>query len=218
MSRRERPWRKVLRYIAFLVLSVFFLGPFVWQLRSSLLSLPDIFAFPPIWLPRNPQWENYVQVFSIIPFATYYLNTIIIVIINIVGSLFSNVLIAFALARIPFRGRKVLFAMSIGTLMLPSAVTMIPMYMEWSWLGGLNSFLPLTVPSFFGNAFFIFLLVQFFRGIPREYDEGRFHRWGGLPSDTPEADRSNVTARLGGRRHLHLSQTHGMTSWVRSCT
>ena len=145
------------------------------------MALADIFGYPPVWWPKDPQWQNYVDVFNIIPFATYYLNTVLIVLWNIAGSLISNICIAFALARIPFRGRKTLFALSIGTLMLPAAVTMIPTYIEWSWLGGLNSFLPLTVPSFFGNAFFIFLLVQFFRAIPREYDEAAFVYGAGYP-------------------------------------
>jgi len=180
-----RPNRKtlprLLTYLALLLGTVAFLGPFLWQIRSSFMALADIFGYPPVWWPKDPQWQNYVDVFNIIPFATYYLNTVLIVLWNIAGSLISNICIAFALARIPFRGRKTLFALSIGTLMLPAAVTMIPTYIEWSWLGGLNSFLPLTVPSFFGNAFFIFLLVQFFRAIPREYDEAAFVDGAGYP-------------------------------------
>jgi len=160
--------------MALILGSLAFLAPFFWQIRSSLLPLADVFAYPPVWLPEEPLWSNYVEIFSIIPFATYYGNTLLLVAINIVGTLISNTCIAFALARIPFKGRKTLFALSIGTLMLPTAVTMIPTYIEWGWLGGLNSFLPLTVPSFFGNAFFIFLLVQFFRGIPKEFDEAAF--------------------------------------------
>ena len=180
-----RPNRKtlprLLTYLALLLGTVAFLGPFLWQIRSSFMALADIFGYPPVWWPKDPQWQNYVDVFNIIPFATYYLNTVLIVLWNIAGSLISNICIAFALARIPFRGRKTLFALSIGTLMLPAAVTMIPTYIEWSWLGGLNSFLPLTIPSFFGNAFFIFLLVQFFRAIPREYDEAAFVDGAGYP-------------------------------------
>jgi multiple sugar transport system permease protein len=145
------------------------------------MPLSGVFAYPVVWMPEDPQWKNYVDIFSIIPFGTYYTNTVFLVVWNIVGTLISNVAIAFALARIPFKGRNVLFAMSIGTLMIPTAVTMIPTYIEWSWLGGLNSFWPLIVPSFFGNAFFIFLLVQFFRSIPREYDEAAFVDGAGYP-------------------------------------
>jgi multiple sugar transport system permease protein len=156
----------------FLVLGALFcLLPFAWQLRSSVMTMPEIFSYPPKLLPADPQWKNYPEVFDIIPFGRYYANTIILVAWNAVGVLLSNIAIAFALTRLRFRGRKLLFALSIGTLMIPSTVTMIPTFIEWSWLGGLNTFLPLIVPSFFGNAFFIFLLVQFFRTIPFDFDE-----------------------------------------------
>lgn len=177
MKPRMRPgrWGSLLAtYGLLLGLTLFFLGPFLWQVRSSLLPLSEVFASPPTWIPNPPLWDNYAQIFSLIPFGTYYLNTVFLVAWNIVGTLVSNVSIAFALARIPFKGRNVLFALSIGTLMIPTAVTMIPTYIEWGWFKGLNSFWPLIVPSFFGNAFFIFLLVQFFRSLPREYDEAAF--------------------------------------------
>ena len=180
MKSRFR-WSRVGAYALLLLGSVFFFGPFLWQLRSSLLPLSEVFAYPPTWIPQNPKWDNYAQIFSIIPFGTYYFNTVFLVVWNIVGTLISNISIAFALSRIPFKGRNVLFALSIGTLMIPTAVTMIPTYIEWSWLKGLNSFWPLIVPSFFGNAFFIFLLVQFFRSIPREYDEAAFVDGAGYP-------------------------------------
>lgn len=171
---KPRVFPRIATYAALVLGSLAFLAPFFWQIRSSLLPLQSVFAYPPIWWPEEPLWTNYIDIFSIIPFATYYANTLFLVAVNIVGTLVSNTCIAFALARIPFKGRKTLFALSIGTLMLPTAVTMIPTYIEWGWLGGLNSFLPLIVPSFFGNAFFIFLLVQFFRGIPKEFDEAAF--------------------------------------------
>lgn len=174
MSLKPRVVPRIATYTALVLGSLAFLAPFFWQIRSSLLPLQSVFAYPPIWWPEEPLWTNYVDIFSIIAFATYYGNTLFLVAVNIVGTLVSNTCIAFALARIPFKGRKTLFALSIGTLMLPTAVTMIPTYIEWGWLGGLNSFLPLMVPSFFGNAFFIFLLVQFFRGIPKEFDEAAF--------------------------------------------
>lgn len=178
----RRGLSRTFTYAALVIGSIAFLAPVFWQIRSSLMPLAGVFAYPPEWWPQDPQWQNYPDVFSIMPFSTYYGNTLMLVIINIVGAVISNTCIAFALARIPFRGRKTLFALSIGTLMLPTAVTMIPTYIEWGWLGGLNSYLPLTVPAFFGNAFFIFLLVQFFRGIPREYDEAAFVDGAGYPT------------------------------------
>lgn len=162
------------RFIIYLLLiagAALCLLPFLWQLRSSLMTMPEIFSYPPRILPERAQWQNYPAVFSIIPFGRYYGNTIILVAWNIVGVLVSNIAVGFALTRLRFKGRNLLFALSIGTLMIPTTVTMIPTFIEWSVLGGLNTFLPLIVPSFFGNAFFIFMLVQFFRTIPFDYDE-----------------------------------------------
>jgi len=166
-ARASRFW-----IYALLVLgSILCLLPFAWQLRSSIMTMPEIFSYPPKILPSDPQWKNYSDVFTILPFGRYYANTAILVAWNIVGVLVSNISIAFALTRLKFRGRNLLFALSIGTLMIPTTVTLIPTFIEWSVLGGLNTFLPLIVPSFFGNAFFIFLLVQFFRTIPFDFDE-----------------------------------------------
>jgi multiple sugar transport system permease protein len=166
--------RRSALYAALSLGALLCLLPFLWQIRSSLMTMPEIFSYPPKILPSEARWGNYPEVFRIIPFGRYYTNTIILVAWNIAGALISNVSIAFALARIRFKGRKTLFALSIGTLMIPSSVTMIPTFIEWSWLHGLNTFLPLIVPSFFGNAFFIFMLVQFFRSIPFDYDEAAF--------------------------------------------
>ena len=120
------------------------------------------------------EFKNYRDVFTLVPFTTYYVNTVIIVTINIVGAFFSNTCIAYAFARMNFTGKNVMFALCLGTMMLPASVQLIPFFLEWNWIGGINTFLPLTVPSFFGNAFFIFLLVQFFKTLPKDYDEAAF--------------------------------------------
>ncbi len=157
-----------------MLLSALFLLPFLWQLRSSVMTISEIFASPPRVFPQKPQWSNYVNVFSIMPFARYYFNSLLIVIINIIGALFSNTIIAYGLARLKFRGRRLMFSLSIATLMMPTSITLIPTFIEWHFFHGINTFLPLTVLSFFGNALFIFMLVQFFRGIPPDFDEAAF--------------------------------------------
>jgi len=134
-----KPLSRIITYLLLILGASFCLLPFVWQLRSSLMTMPEIFSYPPKLLPAEPQWKNYPEVFNIIPFGRYYGNTIVLVAWNVVGVLISNIAIAFALTRLRFKGR--------------------------------NTFLPLIVPSFFGNAFFIFMLVQFFRTIPFDYDE-----------------------------------------------
>jgi multiple sugar transport system permease protein len=163
--------KKAAVYLILFAGALLCLFPFLWQLRSSLMTMPEIFSFPPVLFPRTPQWQNFSDTFSIIPFARYYGNTLFLVTLNIVGAVLSNTMIAFSLARLRFRGRKLMFSLSIGTLMIPASVTMIPTFIEWNWFGGVNTHLPLFVPAFFGNAFFIFMLVQFFRTIPFEYDE-----------------------------------------------
>jgi multiple sugar transport system permease protein len=87
-----------------------------------------------------------------VPFARFYTNTVFVVIANIVGALISNLMIAYGLTRIEFKGRKLMFSLSIGTLMLPAYVQLIPLFLEWNWFGKINTFLPLIVPAFFGNA------------------------------------------------------------------
>jgi multiple sugar transport system permease protein len=156
------------------ILSIFFLLPFLWQLRSSVMTISEIFISPPRAFPKVPQWRNYAEVFSIMPFAKYYINSLVIVLINIAGALFSNTIIAYGLARLKFRGRRLMFSLSIATLMMPTSITLIPTFIEWHFFHGINTFLPLTVPAFFGNALFIFMLVQFFRGIPIDFDEAAF--------------------------------------------
>ncbi|WP_319561774.1 carbohydrate ABC transporter permease [Marispirochaeta sp.] len=138
------------------------------------MPINDIFKLPLMIFPRTFDLQNYFDVFTMVPFARYYANTIFIVVINIIGALISNICIAYAFARLEFRGKRIMFSLSICTLMLPASVQLIPLFLEWNWLGGINTFLPLTVPAFFGNAFFIFLLVQFFRSLPRDFDEAAF--------------------------------------------
>jgi multiple sugar transport system permease protein len=170
MNRTSRSLR-ILTYVALYLGAALCLLPFVWQVRGSLMTMPEIFAYPPKMLPDAPQWKNYTDTFQIIPFSTYYLNTVFLVAMNLIGAVISNTAIAYSLARLRFRGRNFMFVLSIGTLMIPASVTMIPTFVEWNWLGGLGTFLPLFVPAFFGQAFFIFMLVQYFRTIPMEYDE-----------------------------------------------
>ena len=153
----------LLVYLWLILGAVASLVPLLWLIRSSFMSTEDMFKLPLIIFPRTLKLQNYIDVFTMVPFARFYTNTVIVVLINIAGALISNIMIAYGLARIDFKGRKLMFSLSIGTLMLPAYVQLIPLFIEWKWLGGVNTFLPLTVPAFFGNAFFIFMLYQFLR-------------------------------------------------------
>jgi multiple sugar transport system permease protein len=165
---------KIFIYGTLIFGALFTVAPFIWLIRSSFMTTRDIFAMPPILLPNTIEWQNYLNVFTTLPFGRFYINTVIIVALNIVGALFSNTIMAYAFARIQFRGRMLMYSLCLSTLMLPTTVTMIPQFIEWKLLGGLNTFAPLIVPSFFGNAFYIFMLHQFFKTIPIEFDEAAF--------------------------------------------
>jgi multiple sugar transport system permease protein len=171
-ARRHYPRFAI--YLALGLFSLFCVFPFLWLLRSSLMTSREMFTLPAPALPATLQWQNYLDIFKVVPFARYFLNTMEIVAINVVGALLSNTLIAYAFARIKFRGRTIMYAFCIATLMLPQTVTMIPLFIEWKIFHGINTYAPLTVLAFFGNAFYIFLLNQFFKTIPIEYDEAAF--------------------------------------------
>jgi ABC-type glycerol-3-phosphate transport system permease component len=148
-----------------------FVLPFLYLISSSLHDIRGIFEVPFRWIPDPVQWNNYVDAFSTLPFHKFLLNTCIITFSVIIGTLFSSSLAAYAFSRLKFKGRDTLFLVCISTMMLPGQVTMIPIYVLFSKLGWIDTFLPLIVPSFFGAPFFIFLLRQFFLTIPYELDE-----------------------------------------------
>ena len=172
--RKRRTGTTVCIYTLLLLGALSCLIPLFWLVRSSFMSTEDMFKLPLILFPKKLKVQNYIDVFTMVPFAQFYANTIFVVVVNIIGALISNLMIAYGLTRIEFKGRKLMFSLSIGTLMLPAYVQLIPLFLEWNWFGKINTFLPLTVPAFFGNAFFIFMLCQFLRTIPRDFDEAAF--------------------------------------------
>lgn len=152
--------------------------PLVWLLRSSVMGDRQIFSSPPDWIPDPWKFSNFVDVFGAQPFGQYLLNSVIVTVLTVVGTIFSCSLAAFSFARTRWRGRNLVFVLMLSTLMLPYAVTLIPTFLMWNAVGALNSYIPLVVPSFFAagaNAgFYVFLLRQFFMGIPYEIDEAAY--------------------------------------------
>ncbi len=170
---RKQPFRasKMLIYLALVVICAVNVFPFFWLLRSSFMSRMEIFAQPMHWLPERMRWENYKEALVSAPFLTYFLNSLFLVAMNILGKLISSSLAAFGFARISFRGRGFMFALVMITMMIPSSVLMIPQFIMWNKVGLYNTYVPLIMPSFFLDAFYIFLLKQFFSTIPKDYDE-----------------------------------------------
>lgn len=154
------------------LLAVIFMFPFFWTVSSSLKEPFELMTFPPTWLPEVPQWGNYVRVVEKVPFVQWSLNTLFVVVISTLGSVFTASIVAYSFARFEYPGREVLFVITLATMMLPAQVTLIPQFIFFNKLGWINTLYPLWIPYMFGGgAFFIFLLRQFFRTLPRELDE-----------------------------------------------
>lgn len=148
------------------VIGIAFLAPFIWMLLTSLKSLEEISTFPLTIWPEAFQWSNYKDVFEIIPFAKYFLNTLLVTLASVVGQLFAAPLVAYSITKIDWSGRKWIFPIVIATMLLPFQVTMIPIYMIFKDLGLTGSYWPLIIPTFTGAPLYIFLLRQFFMSIP----------------------------------------------------
>lgn len=163
--------RVALLYALMVLVGLTFLFPFLWMLSTSLKVSTQVFAQPPVWIPQPIVFSNYVKAVTVVPTFRYFLNSLIITVLPLFAVLISSAAVAFAFARIEWPGRNLLFGILLSTMMLPGQVTMIPVFVTFHKIGWVNTFKPLIIPSFFGSAFYIFLLRQFFMGIPREMDE-----------------------------------------------
>lgn len=173
INRRNimRVVRELLAHIALLPAAFIFLLPFLWVLSTSLKTDAQLYAYPPVWFPNPLNWANYPNTVTYIPFFLYMRNTVLVAGLSTIGALISCSMVAYSLARIPWRGRNVLFITTIATLMIPFQVTLIPLFLVFRNLGWVGDFRPLIVPHFFGSALYIFLLRQFFMTIPMELSE-----------------------------------------------
>lgn len=166
---------KQLCYYLFVILGGFIMVyPLLWLVMSSFKDNSEIFDNAQSLIPQVFRFENYPKGwkgFAGISFATFFKNSFFISIVSTIGAVFSSAFIAFGFSRLNFKGRNFWFTCMIITMMLPFQVIMIPQYIIYHKLNWVGTFLPLTVPSFFGGAFFIFLIMQFIYGIPKELDE-----------------------------------------------
>ena len=166
-------------YTALIGLGIVFLIPFLWALTSSLKKLDGVYAYPPTFLPKAPQWQNYVIAMSELPFGRFLVNSLIITLSTTLGQLVSGSLVAYSFAQLRWPGRDVMFLVLLSTMMLPAQVTMIPTFVMWTHIPrltglqiGVGTMWPLIIPGFFGgSAVYIFLMRQFFKGIPIELEE-----------------------------------------------
>ncbi len=158
----------MIRKILLVSASLVFLFPFYWMVSVSLGSPEDFMRLPIRFFPEKLNFQNYVEAVNYIPFFRYFLNTLYISVMVTLGGTLSSSFVSYGFSKLRWPGRDVLFLITLGTMMLPPAVTIIPLYMEFKSFGWIGSFKPLWVPSFFGSAWAIFMLRQFYMTIPNE--------------------------------------------------
>jgi len=179
MTRRTREnLRQAATHAALLLLAIVFLAPLLWMVSTAVKPLDQTMVSPPVWIPDRPQWENFWKALSYnadelgyVPFLVYGRNTLYVTVLAVIGSVVSNTLVAYSFARLRWRGRDLLFGVTLATMMVPGPVLMVPTYVLFREFGWIGTFRPLWVPAFFGGAFNIFLLRQFLKTIPMELSE-----------------------------------------------
>lgn len=171
-KRRERT-ADIVCFILVIILAAGAMLPIWWIFRSSLMTNAELYAFPPAFFPSKWLFSNYVDTLNTYDFWRYFKNTMTIIVPAVLGGTITATLCGYAFARLKFRGKKLLFMLCVGSMLLPNMVTLIPLYLMWTRIFHLNnSYLPLILPYFCGGgAFNIFLIRQFISTIPRELDE-----------------------------------------------
>lgn len=168
MGSQKRKKRNV-DIILFIVLAlgaVTMLLPLMWMISTSLKPKTEVLAIPPEWIPKSPQWDNYIKVFQMTPLLNGFLNTIMVAVsVTVVGTLCSS-MAAFAFSKLNFKGKNKMFLALLGTIMIPFPVVMIPQFVLFTKLGWIDTLLPLIIPGLFGNVMTIFFLRQYMFGLP----------------------------------------------------
>lgn len=158
-------------FIFTLLCSTIMLFPFFWVVTTALKGNSDIYKIPPEILPREFHWENFAKGAQAIKFGRLFINSTLLTLLNVVGSVGSSMIVGYGLARIRFPGRKIWFYIFIGSMMLPGIVSLFPVFRLFLALGFYDTWVPLVLPAFLGNPFFIFLARQFYLTIPLSLDE-----------------------------------------------
>ena len=174
MTLKVKQTRLVAMLATYLILSlaaILYAVPFAWLVLNSFKTPDQIFKIPLEWLPRPWVLSNYVDSWNAQPFAVYYRNSVIVTVASILGAVVSCTLAGYGFARLEFVGKKLIFIVVIGVMILPSQVTIIPLFLIFKTFGALNTRWPLIIPYFLAPPFFIFLLRQFFASIPNELED-----------------------------------------------
>lgn len=184
--RSSREWARIAGLVALQVVMTLvllsFLAPTLWMISSALKTRNEIFAQPIVWIPADPQWSNFAEAMSALPFGKFAVNTFVISGLTVLGAVISSSMVAYAFARLTWPGRDFFFGLLLATMMMPEIITLIPMFIEFRTLGWTKpgavfdilplNFLPLVVPSWLGlTPLYVFLMRQFFKSIPMELEE-----------------------------------------------
>jgi multiple sugar transport system permease protein len=163
--------RTILYYLTVAIVVIPFVMPLAWMIVTAFKPPAQIYADPLGWIPEQITLENFTKAWGLLDFPAFLRNTAFITLVTVIGTLFSSSLVGYAFAMLPGRGKETLFALMIATVMIPPTVTLVPQFILFSKFGWVNTYLPLTVPHFFGNAFYIFLFRQYFRGLSADLFE-----------------------------------------------
>jgi multiple sugar transport system permease protein len=180
-TKIRKPWitPKVQKTIGLVLLQIVltmflitFLIPAIWMISSSLKASTEVFAHPIVWIPKTPQWRNYVKIFDILPFFKFAQNTFFVTGMAVLGTIVSSLMVGYSFARLEWPGKNIFFALMISTMFLPEIVTLIPRFLIFRNFNWIDTYYPLIVPFWMGvSAIHIFLVNQFFRGLPVELEE-----------------------------------------------
>jgi len=163
--------KKLSLYLLLFTVSFTFFLPLIWMFTTAIKPTEQLFKIPPVWIPAPPNFRIFYDAWVNARFNIYLFNTLKITVLSIIGRLISCSLVGYSLARLRWPGRDLVFILTLSTMMLPFQVLMIPQFLIYKYIGWINTHYPLWVPPFAGNAFFIFLLRQYFRTLPRELDD-----------------------------------------------
>lgn len=166
---RER-FLMTITHLVLIIGGISMIVPFLWMLSTSLKEPGAVFTFPPQWIPKPVMWENYVRAWKAVPFGRFYLNSIFVAVCVTFGQVFTSSLAAYAFARLHFPGRDKLFLCYLATMMIPSSVTMIPVFILLKTIGWIDTYWALIVPGIF-SAYGTFMLRQFFMGLPKDLED-----------------------------------------------
>jgi ABC-type glycerol-3-phosphate transport system permease component len=163
---------EIVKYALLIVLAVSFLLPFYWMVSSAVKNDSQVYTIPPVWFPRPQYWNNFWDAWTSENYNLFAFNTVFrYAIPATIGTVLSSSLVAYSFSRLRWYGRDALFVLVLTTMMIPGWVRLVPLFIIFKQIGWLNTFLPLVIPHFFGSAFFIFMLRQFFLSIPLELSD-----------------------------------------------